>query len=465
MVHHPRSSSEWTLGDPPELWRNIPGRTYLRSVHACETGSSEIVGAPGDAAGLDDLHSRPFQCWNASCRRCGPIVGRADFVRLSEAITKGRWIYLVITVPEGGGNVLERVKRRRARAWSAWRRKARAMGIEAEPLEAPTESCSLFEALQWQAHKRTEFVRRATRATLAKCPPPDFSESRYSGNLYHAASHLWRRDLKPKLEREWGRFSFVLTWEKTRRGVPHLNVLIDAGAAWRLIDRTGGWRWQAARGSSRRCRFSKALRDELQQWVHAVGFGQRFWVEVCHPEDDALAGYVSKLAMEMTCAQAKGQSPTNRPRGFNRYSASAGLLNPRWYPKGQPSPCPEEDCTSEPPPGGWCTRTIVPHLRREHGWTLSDARSYRDSCREEHASARAHGMVVKTQGLDAAARLEAIAHKFQETATEDEGKKRHATALAAMLRDEAAQARSEADGEGNEPAAAHLHRVREGAAT
>src|SRR5207248_2094607 len=108
-----------------------------------------------------------------------------------------------------------------------------------------------------------------------------------------------------------GPFAYVQTWEQHRTGAPHVNVLIgnEALSMAALDD------WKAVR------------RHWLKPNAVGCGFGPVLWVEPMRSAG-AMAGYLVKLARELTGAEHKGQTPVDAPRNFRRLRASHGLLPP-----------------------------------------------------------------------------------------------------------------------------------------
>lgn len=128
--------------------------------------------------------------------------------------------------------------------------------------------------------------------------------------LYKAGVRHWS-SLRKRLTREYGKLAYIQTWERHKSGWPHVNVLI------------GNPRFYAAA-----CDDWRKLRSG---WVrpHAVecGFGPVLWVEPMK-DSDRMAGYLTKLARELTGAAKKDQAPVEAPPHFRRLRASRGLLPP-----------------------------------------------------------------------------------------------------------------------------------------
>lgn len=205
------------------------------------------------------------------------------------------------------------------------------------------------------------------RAAAEAVPPPRFEcTSPYSLMRRRFTSRFLKR-----LRRAYGRKGapvvYVQTWESHRSGRPHVNVLLASDELERRVGE-GGVRRRYLRKERRSAVYPPDLRQELRAHAIGAGFGGVFWCEIARPKSAALARYVVKLAAELCRPAVKGQTPWNRPRGFRRYDASRELLAPRWYPRGAGVVCPVEGCTAEHERGGWCTRTIRPHLLEVHNW-------------------------------------------------------------------------------------------------
>ena len=165
--------------------------------------------------------------------------------------------------------------------------------------------------------------------------PQDFADP---WDAYRTVGYLWDHKLRRRLERTYGRFEYLQTWERhTRAGSewPHLNLMIRSPAMRDRVLVAGErtvWR-RADSGGQRRCRYSPGFRQDLLAAAVGSGFGAgHFWCEtVTQGSGDAMAGYLVKLARELTGASSKGgdQSPLLCPKGFRRIRASRGLLPAR----------------------------------------------------------------------------------------------------------------------------------------
>lgn len=129
-------------------------------------------------------------------------------------------------------------------------------------------------------------------------------------DLYRAGVLHWSK-LRKRLTRAYGRIEYIQTWEAHRSGYPHVNVLVHSDHLIRKVS-ANRQEWR---------------RDWLEPNAVESGFGFRTWVEVMRSQD-AMAGYLVKLASELTGATVKGQVPVEAPRHFRRLRASRGLLPP-----------------------------------------------------------------------------------------------------------------------------------------
>jgi len=69
-------------------------------------------------------------------------------------------------------------------------------------------------------------------------------------------------------------------------------------------------------------------KDTIDPMCADVGFGFCKWLEPLRSQE-AMAGYITKLGLELTGAHHKNQVPVNAPRHFRRIRASRGLLPKR----------------------------------------------------------------------------------------------------------------------------------------
>lgn len=137
---------------------------------------------------------------------------------------------------------------------------------------------------------------------------------------YSLAYMCWDR-LRKRLVRSYGKLDYVQTVERHKRGGCHLNVVVgNPGLALAVESNWRKWR-----------------REVLIPSAVACGFGPVAWVERCDKASGRLAGYITKLANELTGALGKDQVPDDAPPHFRRIRASRGLL----------PPAPDSDMTGE----------------------------------------------------------------------------------------------------------------------
>lgn len=130
-------------------------------------------------------------------------------------------------------------------------------------------------------------------------------------SAYKGSVRCWDR-LRKRLKRSWGPVAYVQTWERHKSGWPHVNILIHNEA---LAAACAGDGWKNVRSSW------------LEPNAIASGFGMRTWIEPIR-DQDAVAGYMTKLSRELVGAATKDQVPENAPPHFRRLRASHGLLPP-----------------------------------------------------------------------------------------------------------------------------------------
>lgn len=267
----------WCPGDPCEYWEPLKGRPELRSVDACEREAWTLLSWPAGAS-LD--------------RATGELVAEGEPVR--RPFLCGSW---------------------RCRRCALWR-----------------------GAVDW------------TRCRDAVCARPwwlyivlTFDPSAWASpwDAYREAGRCWNDHLRESLRSRVGRFGYLQTWEAHVNRWPHVNMLLCGDSLREWVEGSGVVEkdhLSPYSGRSRRCQFPRAWRRWLRDAAQRAGFGPVAWVEVIAPENpDALAGYLCKLARELTGAPggAKGeQSPVDAPKGFRRIRASRGILPPTHKPTG-----------------------------------------------------------------------------------------------------------------------------------
>lgn len=122
----------------------------------------------------------------------------------------------------------------------------------------------------------------------------------------------WSR-LRKTLTRAFGALGYIQTWETHRSGWPHVNVLITNPRVYAL-----------ANGQTRCDR-----PDWLKPLAVQAGFGPICYAEAMR-DGSKMAGYLTKLALELAGAAHKNQTPVNAPRHFRRIRASRGMLAKRF---------------------------------------------------------------------------------------------------------------------------------------
>jgi len=149
---------------------------------------------------------------------------------------------------------------------------------------------------------------------------------------YRGASRLWDKRLRQRLEHGWGRMTYLQTWERTRRGWPHMNLLLrsdELEGHVRGLKNRHRWIDEGGHGAGRLAHWTP-WRRWLASAAPACGFGRRVWVEVVD-SPESMAAYLVKVAEEFSRSQFKAgdQRPLGAPRHFRRMRASRGLLPPR----------------------------------------------------------------------------------------------------------------------------------------
>ena len=181
-------------------------------------------------------------------------------------------------------------------------------------------------------YRRVEYAASSAAWWLYVVLTFDPSEWSDPWAAYLGASRLWDKRLRRRMEREWGRLEYVQTWERTRRGWPHVNLLLrsrDLEEHVRSLPNRRRWIAEGGHGRGRLAHWTP-----WRRWIAGVapscGFGRRVWAEVVD-STDAMAAYLVKVAHEFSSSQFKAgdQRPLGAPRHFRRMRASRGLLPPR----------------------------------------------------------------------------------------------------------------------------------------
>lgn len=141
---------------------------------------------------------------------------------------------------------------------------------------------------------------------------------------YRDGGRRWNR-LRSALHRRWGKIEYVQTWEQHKTGYPHLNTAIYNKRMLDYCTVEGCDHVKRVGRSVRLCDGYAQLRREYRELAERAGFGRVLWLEPVR-DQERMAGYLVKLAREITGAAQKDQTPTRAPRHFRRLRASRGLL-------------------------------------------------------------------------------------------------------------------------------------------
>jgi hypothetical protein len=128
--------------------------------------------------------------------------------------------------------------------------------------------------------------------------------------LFRKGKDLWAK-LRKRLNRRLKPMKYIQTWEVHRSGVPHLHVALMSVKLFEsaICDPWDNWEWL------------------LQTDAVECGFGPVGWCERLDSKE-AMAGYLGKLARELTEGGKEYQIPWNAPKNFRRLRASVRLLPP-----------------------------------------------------------------------------------------------------------------------------------------
>lgn len=156
-----------------------------------------------------------------------------------------------------------------------------------------------------------------------------FDPSRFActWDAYDAFGKLWEKRLLRRLERAFGKLTYVRTTERHVGGrrMPHFNIALSSDTLRDVVERSGVVRKfdkRAGHGGGRWCKLPRSFRRWLNPIVEECGFGKRLWVEVV---DDAhgMGAYIAKCAHDLGAARFKAgnQVPHGCPPHFRRYAA------------------------------------------------------------------------------------------------------------------------------------------------
>lgn len=117
--------------------------------------------------------------------------------------------------------------------------------------------------------------------------------------------------LRKRLTRHFGDIKYIQTWEVHKSGYPHVHIAISNVKIYLECEK------DAIRN------FHRLMMEDAV----ACGFGRIGWLEPIRDEV-AMAGYLGKLARELTGEKGNYQVPVDAPSRFRRLRASVRLLPP-----------------------------------------------------------------------------------------------------------------------------------------
>lgn len=257
------------------------GRRYQPgSIAACADGAWSFV---YHSLRTGEQHVRRFACKSWRCRSCAPLVNKRDADRIEDALKGVKLedaLFLTFTFD----------RTRRLGAAKAWR---------------DAREC-------W----------KRLRDALAY---------RYSRSAIEDGKHVIKK----------ARIVYVQTWEQHKDGWPHVHALVwspdladevRACGHYNRRDKITGEFVREPDGSPRKFwRFKSRVLEDIAK---CAGFGPVIDVQFPRADRGALAGYLVKLAKELTHSAHKDQTPLAAPMGFRRIRASPHFL----APLNQPNP-------------------------------------------------------------------------------------------------------------------------------
>lgn len=266
--------------------------------------------APGDPLGDFARADRVPALWTVHARRAGIFGGTPYSPGSPKACAAGAWTFRSVSRATGEVGLSPF----RCKSWRCPRCAPRVNARDAARIETALSGIDLSRVL---------FL------TLTFDP----RRWRDAGEAWRHSRDCWKR-LRDRLayryglgrgrERQAARILYVQTWEQHKNGWPHVHALVYCesmaddvrrrGAFWKASELRHVHRWQ---------------KQVLQREAVASGFGWRCDVDFPRKDRGAVAGYLVKLASELTRSDAKSdQAPVNAPKGFRRLRSTPRFLEP-----------------------------------------------------------------------------------------------------------------------------------------
>jgi hypothetical protein len=168
--------------------------------------------------------------------------------------------------------------------------------------------CRLFKGAQDFCRIRDAIAKYDywLHVTLTHAQPKGIDPTK----LFLDGKNKWAK-LRKRCETDWAPMKYIQTWEIHRSGIPHIHIAFMSVKMFEsaILDPIDNWRML------------------LQDDAVACGFGEIGWVERLHSRE-RMAGYLGRLARELTGKGKEYQIPVNAPKNFRRIRASVRLLPP-----------------------------------------------------------------------------------------------------------------------------------------
>lgn len=131
-----------------------------------------------------------------------------------------------------------------------------------------------------------------------------------SSKVFRLCLKSWSK-LRKRIIRAYGDIRYIQTWEVHRSGWPHVHIALNNEELY----------------LSKKKHPRTLFNDHLADHAGDCGFGPIGWLEPLR-DQTAFAGYLCKLARELTGSGKSYQIPVNAPSHFRRIRASVRLLPP-----------------------------------------------------------------------------------------------------------------------------------------
>lgn len=278
----------------------------------CRELGGDLRAATGDARGPGEGSDSDLP-GAVALARCSALPERLATYqpRSVQACQRGEWSRLLVNRKLGAWDFVTF----RCNTWRCTRCAPQANAREAWRIERALGRCRLEDVL----FLTLTFDRPAGATALSRWKAAQACWKRFRDALvYELGAGLGRATKKARL-------TYVQVWEQHEDGWPHLHALIVSRELARAVREHGSHPMPHPRTGEPRPIWHY-VRNKLRAMARGAGFGPVADLQFVDPGKGRMAGYLVKIADELSDSLEKDQRPLRAPFRFRRIRATPGFL-------------------------------------------------------------------------------------------------------------------------------------------